>query len=142
VVGVGSRDTSVGSIVAVGEVVTVAVGVMVGIGVEAGVILGVMVIVGGGLVQVAGRMTLVPVISGTLVVERDKSSKGRQPVNVIRTRTSKNQSTDLSWFRNQSVSCLRKYLTNPITHLLHVPIALIWLRIIIKFYHEAKPAQG
>ena len=84
VVGLGSRDTCVGSIDAIGEGVAVWVGVMVGMGVEVGLMLAVPVAVGGGLVQVAGRTTWVLVRAGVLEGWRVVGPRGTQLVNTAK----------------------------------------------------------
>ena len=86
VVGLGSRDTSAGSCDEIGEGIAVEVGVMVGLVVEVGVILEVDVTVGGGLVQVAGRTTLVLVGAGVLVGSRAPESRGTQLVRTTKIR--------------------------------------------------------
>ena len=82
-------ETWVVSIFGAGEGVAVDVGVMVGLVVEVGVMLAVVVAVGGGLVQVAGRTTLVPVEAGELLGSNESILRGKQPARRIRARISK-----------------------------------------------------
>lgn len=100
VVGLGSRDTPVGSIEAVREEVAVWVGVIVGLVVGKGVMLDRAVEAGGCSVQVGGNTTLVPAGTGLLVGGGANIFTEAQPVNVIRINATKIQNIDPCWMRN------------------------------------------